>query len=100
MVMGGETTDNLNTRTMVASSQVYEYIASQDIWIPKAPMVEPRFRFDAAFINGAVYVFGGDKSSATGAVDSAPVGLQTMESYQYTQVPDVFVWMQVPSTSG
>lgn len=42
MVMGGETTDDLKTRTMVASNQVHEYIASQDVWVPKAPMIESR----------------------------------------------------------
>lgn len=53
-----------------------------------------RFRFDAAYINGAVYVFGGDQSSSSGQVGSQPSGLQTAESFQYTQVPDVFVWLQ------
>lgn len=53
-----------------------------------------RFRFDAAFINGAVFVFGGDQSSSSGQIGAAPNGLKTVESYQYTQVPDVFVWTQ------
>ena len=47
--MGGETTDDLKSRTMVASNQVYEYIASQDVWVPKAPMIESRY-FAQGFI--------------------------------------------------
>lgn len=43
----------------VATSQVDLYLAAYDLWVPMAPMPEPRFRFDAAYANGFVYVFGG-----------------------------------------
>jgi hypothetical protein len=35
------------------------YLAGHDMWVKMAPMPEPRFRFDAAYANGFVYVFGG-----------------------------------------
>lgn len=96
MVMGGETTDEVASRTMVASNEVYQYIAAQDIWVPKAPMIENRFRFDAAYVGNHVFVFGGQRSSATGGYDDPPPGLASSEAFYYAQVPDVFVWMKVP----
>ncbi len=34
----------------IATHQVAEYIESQDIWVPKAPLSTSRFRFDGAYV--------------------------------------------------
>jgi len=39
---------------------VAEYLADQDVWVPKAPMIFGRFRFDAAYSGGSIYAFGGE----------------------------------------
>lgn len=42
-----------------ASHQVNEYVGSHNIWVSKVPIPAPRFRMDAAYVDGVVYVFGG-----------------------------------------
>ena len=37
-----------------------EYLADQNVWVPKAPMIFGRFRFDAAYSGGSIYAFGGE----------------------------------------
>ena len=39
-----------------------EYLADQNVWVPKAPMIFGRFRFDAAYSGGSIYAFGGEVS--------------------------------------
>lgn len=97
MVMGGETTSEDASRTMVASNQVAQYIAAQDVWVPKAPMIEDRFRFGAAYVADYVMVVGGQRSGATGSYDEIAPGLASTEAFFYAQSPDVFVWMKVNS---
>lgn len=65
LAMGGE--NNYMTKDisqtafhLVAQPWVEEYNPLLDIWVPKAAMFEPRFRFDAATDDGNfVYAFGG-----------------------------------------
>ncbi|KAL4425842.1 hypothetical protein ABPG75_009858 [Micractinium tetrahymenae] len=94
LVMGGETkTDN---RTQVASNNVDMYLADYDLWVPMAPMPEPRFRFDAAAANGFVYAFGGDTTSLCtpdGATCTTRGGVQNAFKYLDIQYPDVFVFV-------
>ncbi len=44
----------------IATHEVAEYLADQDVWVPKAPMIFGRFRFDAAYSGGSIYAFGGE----------------------------------------
>jgi hypothetical protein len=46
----------------IATHEVHEYIADLDVWIAKALLPVPRFRFAAAVYNGMVYVFGGHQT--------------------------------------
>jgi hypothetical protein len=43
---------HVNCPAQVASNNVDMYLADHDLWVPMAPMPEPRFRFDAAYANG------------------------------------------------
>lgn len=58
MALGGET-HSRGERTQVATHFVEEYLGEDDIWVQKAPMPLARFRTDAAFVDGVVFVFGG-----------------------------------------
>ena len=46
--------------SQIATHEVAEYLAEQDVWVPKAPMIFGRFRFDAAYSGGSIYAFGGE----------------------------------------
>ncbi|GAB4820866.1 hypothetical protein N2152v2_007912 [Parachlorella kessleri] len=92
MVMGGET--NTQTRTEVATSQVDLYLAAYDLWVPMAPMPEPRFRFDAAFANGFVYAFGGQASSVCDSAETCTERTRSsVAKYLDIDYPDVFVYV-------
>lgn len=99
MVLGGETT--VDGRTQVASNGADLYLAGHDLWVKMAPMPEPRYRFDAAYANGFVYVFGGDTSSICTTAPGSTEGptwivrgaTQTAFKYLDVSYPDVFIFV-------
>lgn len=93
LVMGGET--NTDGRNQVASNGVDMYLADYDLWVPMAPLPEPRFRFDAAAANGFVYAFGGDTTAlcAPDGTCTTRGGAQTAFKFLDVQYPDVFVFV-------
>ncbi|KAK9810368.1 hypothetical protein WJX72_009543 [[Myrmecia] bisecta] len=99
LAMGGETHAR-GDRTQIATHQVDEYIAGQDLWVPKAPLSASRFRADGAYMEGAVVVFGGQTSAicppqdGNGLSPCAVRGLTSTESYFDTEYPDVFLYVK------
>eukprot|EP01025_Chloroclados_australasicus_P044588 TRINITY_DN4843_c0_g2_i2.p1 TRINITY_DN4843_c0_g2~~TRINITY_DN4843_c0_g2_i2.p1 ORF type:complete len:744 (-),score=133.45 TRINITY_DN4843_c0_g2_i2:407-2638(-) len=92
LVMGGET-HHRGERTQVAQHFVEEYIISEDIWIEKAPLDLPRFRFGAAYADGVVYVYGGHQTCDTDAC--SPTALADVEVYVDVEHPPVFMHQKV-----
>lgn len=58
LAIGGET-HSRGERTEVATHFVEEYISEHDIWVEKAPLLFSKFRTAAAYVDGAVFLFGG-----------------------------------------
>jgi hypothetical protein len=54
----------------VATQEVYEYHAVADVWVAKAPMPTPRFRFAAAAFGGEVFTFGGHQTCTVVVADT------------------------------
>lgn len=59
----------------VATHDVHMYYTKNDMWVPKAPIPDARFRFAAAAYNGIAYAFGGHRTcpdnTTSGEVDTA-----------------------------
>ena len=47
-------------RKDVATYHVEEYSMATNTWVDRAPLLSATFRTAGAYVNGAVYVFGGD----------------------------------------
>ena len=50
----------------VATHHVEEYSMSEDLWIARAPLLAATFRAAGAYVDGVVYVFGGDPTCEHG----------------------------------
>mmetsp|Transcript_34146 Transcript_34146/g.75744 ORF Transcript_34146/g.75744 Transcript_34146/m.75744 type:complete len:448 (-) Transcript_34146:647-1990(-) len=59
ITVGGEGYNDETKRNEAALPWVEEYMVVQDVWVPKAPLPEPRFRFDMAADGELLYAFGG-----------------------------------------
>lgn len=59
----------------VATHDVNMYYTANDMWVPKAPIPDARFRFAAAAYDGIAYAFGGHQTcpnnATSGEVDDA-----------------------------
>ncbi|KAG2482368.1 hypothetical protein HYH03_018688 [Edaphochlamys debaryana] len=86
IVAGGERGNG--TQNQMAMYDVEEYIAADDIWIPKAPLPQARFRDDLAYVNGRVYAFGGTPTCALTADANASCYRLALKSvFAYFDVP-------------
>lgn len=98
IVMGGETTNG--TANEFALHHTEEYIAADDVWIPKAPLAEARFRHDTAHVKDRVYVFGGHPTCASYGSPDKPdcvaVALNSTWGYFDVQYPNLYAL--VPSS--
>lgn len=92
LVLGGET-HNRGQHTEVATHHVEEYIGDHDIWVSKVPLPLPRFRMDAAYVDGVVYLFGGHAICTQGDGGSGSDCPETDEIQAFFDVdhPDVFL---------
>eukprot|EP00878_Enallax_costatus_P020354 GHUV01021508.1.p1 GENE.GHUV01021508.1~~GHUV01021508.1.p1 ORF type:complete len:354 (+),score=101.60 GHUV01021508.1:280-1341(+) len=98
IVMGGETSNG--TATEFAMHQVEEYIIADDVWVPKAPLPEARFRFDTAHVTNPsgdrVYVFGGEPTCVSGETSDGSkqpcldVGLNSTWAFYDVAYPDIY----------
>ena len=87
LVIGGET-HSRGQRTQVATNQVSEYVAAHDSWIKKVPVPESRFRMDATYVDGVVFLFGGH--AICDGEDDCPE-TRTVQAYFDIDHPDVFL---------
>lgn len=77
-----------------------EYDAAADVWSPKAPLPEARFRFDAAHVNNMVFVLGGQPTCTNAPGDAEALGrqacgqvaLDSVWGYYDAPTPSVYVW--------
>lgn len=88
LAVGGEMNGRGRTNAQTqASHQVNEYIGDHDIWVPKVPIPGPRFRMDAAYVDGVVYVFGGH---AVCVGQDCPETATTQAYFDFDH-PDIFL---------
>ena len=65
---------------------------SEDIWIDRAPLLSATFRTTGAYVNGVVYIFGGDITCAPHDDElSVCVESDTLQVYFDTEHPNVFI---------
>ena len=78
----------------VATHDAAEYSAEQNVWVAKAPLFSPRFRFAAAYASGTIYAFGGAGTGACLEDLCDDRGISLVEGFADISYPSVFVYQR------